>query len=112
MGGPEIAAPVELGTWFGTDTATATLGSLAGAKAIIQSLVSGWPNAPDVSAVPVLAATSPRGGKHALVAVPLVTTACISEVTAAAVSGLVAVSHGFGLYVLDQGALRSRGSAA
>ena len=40
VGGPEISAPVELGAWFGTDTATATVGSLAGAKAIIQSFVS------------------------------------------------------------------------
>src|SRR5665213_4637763 len=57
IGGPAYSAPVLVGTWFGTTTATATLGSLAGAKAIIQSFVSGWPKAPTVSAVPVLAAT-------------------------------------------------------
>ena len=91
--------------WFGTATATATFGSLAGAKAIIQSLVrvaSG-----PVSAVPVLAATSHDAGNPTLRrSVPLVTTACISEVTAAAVSGLVAVSHGLGWYVVEEVARR------
>ena len=98
VGGPEIAAPVELGTWLGTETATATVGSFAGAKAIIQSLVSFWPKAPEVSAVPVLAATSSSAGNTPYAVAPgCVTTACISWVTAAAVNGFVACNQGVGL---------------
>src|SRR5664280_3666934 len=96
IGGPEIWAPVSLPGWLGTTTATATLGSLAGAKAIIQSLVSVALG--PVSAVPVLAATFQMAGNPTPAAVPRVTTACIRVVTAAAVSGLVAVSQGLGAY--------------
>src|SRR5664280_1372477 len=94
IGGPEIWAPVSLPGWLGTTTATATLGSLAGAKAIIQSLVSVALG--PVSAVPVLAATFQLAGNTPF-AVPDVTTACMREVTAAAVRVLVAVSHGVGV---------------
>src|ERR1035437_4786903 len=96
IGGPETVAPVSLPGWLGTTTATATVGSLAGAKAIIQSLVSDAFG--PVSAVPVLAATFQLDGKPTCVAVPLVTTACMRVVTAAAVEGVVAVSQGFGVY--------------
>ena len=37
--GPETSAPVFESAWLGTTTAMATLGWLAGAKAIIQSVV-------------------------------------------------------------------------
>ena len=46
MIGPATPAPSELMFWSGTTTATATWGSLAGARPIIQSwltaLRSGW----------------------------------------------------------------------
>src|ERR1035441_5441595 len=83
IGGPETSAPVSLPGWLGTTTATATLGLLAGAKAIIQSLVNVAFG--PVSAVPVLAATFQRAGNPTPAAVPRVTTACIRGVTAAAV---------------------------
>lgn len=41
--GPETAAPVAEIDCLGTTTAIATLGSLAGAKAIIQSVVAVFP---------------------------------------------------------------------
>ena len=95
IGGPDTWAPVSFPGWFGTTTATATFGLLAGANAIIQSLV--FVALGPVSAVPVLAATFQLAGKPTGVAVPLVTTACIRDVTNEAVPGVVAVSHGFGL---------------
>ena len=61
--GPETSAPVALPGWFGTTTAMATLGLLAGAKAISQSLVNGALGRRAVWAVPVLAATSQLAGK-------------------------------------------------
>src|ERR1035437_1787888 len=96
IGGPVTVAPVSLTGWLGTTTATATVGSLAGAKAIIQSLVSDAFG--PVSAVPVFAATFQLAGKPTMWAVPLVTTACMRVVTAAAVEGVVAVNQGFGVY--------------
>src|SRR5487761_982368 len=87
--GPATAAPVVSETppgWPGTTTATATLGLLAGAKAIIQSVV----DAPLlVCAVPVLAATSSEAGKIPA-AVPYCATFVMSASTAEAVAGEVA----------------------
>src|SRR6202034_3193791 len=61
MIGPATSAPVSEVGWRGTSTATATLGSLAGANPIIQSLVLFAPL--PVWAVPVFTATSSERGK-------------------------------------------------
>ena len=83
MGGPDTSAPVLLPGWFGTTTATATFGLLAGAKAIIQSLVSVALG--PVSAVPVLAATFHCAGNPTPVAVAVPNQA--SSATGAEVAG-------------------------
>ncbi len=94
--GPATLAPVSSTGWCGMATAIATVGLVAGAKAIIQSVVSElpWP----VCAVPVLAATSSEGGNPSPAAVPNLTTSVMSVVNALAVACEAARCHAVGWY--------------
>ena len=65
--GPATDAPSDEMFWYGTTTATAIWGLLAGAKPIIQS----WLTLRPVWAVPVFTAAHKYDGKPTSLAVPL-----------------------------------------
>src|ERR1700689_3023167 len=90
--GPAISAPVTLKPWNGTLTATATVGSVAGANAIIQSSVSFVRLLP-TWAVPVLAATSSAGRNPTSAGVPYFTTSSINGTICASWAGVKGVFH-------------------
>ena len=94
--GPATSAPVSSTGWLGMATAMATVGLLAGARAIIQSVVRVLPT--PTWAVPVLAATSHEGGNPSWDAVPNLTTLTMRARSAAAVAGELARCHALGWY--------------
>ena len=94
MIGPATPAPVSTKFWYGTTTATAICGLLAGAKPIIQSsvLAFGLP----VWAVPVLTAASSDAGKPDPVGRPLGHDQLHQRGHLAAAWGVAAVIQGVG----------------